>query len=288
MAKRRSGSIAVPFLITIFVGLLIVGGAAFGIYKYFGFNKEEPLTEPEPRAVNIVTAEDDHTILFILDEPEKKCSSTFMLMRSKPKEKHLTLIGIPTNTIAIVDGSQQKLQDSYERGGAPAAVNFTEQTFGIKVDRYMKFDSESLIKLCDIIGGVTYNLDADIAGFQKDGGEQFLNGKQVETLVTYSMFEGREVRRAYVASSIFAAMLNQNDGKRISDNFKNSFDIIINMISTDVTSVDFRNRQYAIRSMLENGNTIASSLILDGEVSNNDFIPSAVFLNDLREQYFQE
>ena len=288
MAKKKSGSIAVPFLVTIFIGLLIVGGAAYGIYKYFGFNKQEPLSEPEPRAVNIVSAEDNHTILFILDEPDKKCSSTFVLMRSKPKDKRMTFIGIPTNTIAIVDGSQQKIQDSYERGGAPAAVNFTEQAFGISIDRYMKFDSASFVKLCDILGGVTYTVDANIAGFQKDGGEQFLNGTQVETLVTYSMFEGREVHRAYVASSIMAAMINQNDKKRISDNFKSSFDIIINMVTTDVTSVDFRNRQNAIRSMLENSEAPATFLILDGETSNSDFIPSAVFLNDLREQYFKD
>ena len=37
--KRKAGSIAVPFLITVFVGLLIIGGIAFGLFKYFGLGR---------------------------------------------------------------------------------------------------------------------------------------------------------------------------------------------------------------------------------------------------------
>ena len=39
MARKKSGHIAVPFLITIFIGLIVVGGMAFGVYRYFGFGK---------------------------------------------------------------------------------------------------------------------------------------------------------------------------------------------------------------------------------------------------------
>ncbi|MCM1506547.1 MAG: LCP family protein [Ruminococcus flavefaciens] len=288
MAKKKSGSIAVPFLLTIFFGLLIVGGGAFGIYRYFGFGQSAPLDEPTPRAAATVSAEDNHTILLILDEPDQKCSATFVLMRSKPVEKRLLFIGIPTNTISIIDGQQEHIQNSYDRGGAQAAVNFVNQTFGITVDRYMKFDSESFRKVCDILGGVTYFVEPNIAGFKKEGGEEYLNSRQIETLVTYPMFNGREVQRAYTASSILASMVNQTDGKRVADNFKTSFDSIINMINTDVTAVDYKNRQYGIRNMLENGTSIANFIIMDGETSNDDFIPSESFLNDVRVNYFED
>lgn len=288
MAKKKSGSIAVPFLVTIFLGLLIVGGGAFWIYNYLGINKSAPLDEPTPRAAAVVTKEDDHTILLILDEPEQKCSSTFVLMRSKPLEKRVIFIGIPTNTISIIDGQQEHIQNSYERGGAQSAVNFVNQTFGITVDRYMKFDSESFRKVCDILGGVTYYVEPNIAGFKKEGGEEYLNSRQIETLVTYPMFNGREVQRAYTASSILSSMLNQTDGKRVADNFRTSFDNIINMISTDVTAVDYKNRQHAIRNMLENGTSIANFIVLDGETSNEDFIPSETFLASVRTAYFED
>lgn len=288
MAKKKSGRIAVPFLVTIFLGLLIIGGGAFWIYNYLGLNKSAPLDEPTPRAAAVVTEEDNHTVLLILDEPEQKCSSTFVLMRSKPLEKRVIFIGIPTNTISIIDGQQEHIQNSYERGGAQSAVNFVNQTFGITVDRYMKFDSESFRKVCDILGGVTYYVEPDIAGFKKEGGEEYLNSRQIETLVTYPMFNGREVQRAYTASSVLSSMLNQTDGKRVADNFRTSFDSIINMITTDVTAVDYKNRQHAIRNMLENGTSIANFIVLDGENSNDDFIPSETFLDSVRTTYFED
>ncbi len=102
------------------------------------------------------------------------------------------------------------------------------------------------------------------------------------------MFSGREVQRAYTASSILSSMVNQADGKRIADNFKTSFDSIINMVTTDITSVDYKNRQYAIRNMFENGTSIANFLILDGESSNDDFIPSETFIKVIRGTYFKD
>lgn len=288
MAKKKSGHIAVPFLLTIFFGLLIVGGGAYGIYRYFGFGQSAPLDEPTPRAAATVTAEDNHTILLILDEPEQKCTSTFVLMRSKPLEKRVIFFGIPTNTISIIDGQQEHIKNSYDRGGAQAAVNFVNQVFGITVDRYIKFTPEAFRKTCDVLGGVTYYVEPDIAGFKKSGGEEYLNSNQVETLITYPMFNGREVQRAYTASSVLSAMLNQTDGKRVADNFKASFDSIINMVTTDITAVDYKNRQYAIRNMLENGTSIANFIVIDGETSNDDFIPSENFIEDMRNAYFKE
>ena len=92
MAKKKSGSIAVPFLVTIFIGLILVGGAAYGIYRYLGFGKTEAPPEPTPRTGQSVTYDDNHTILLILDEPEQRCSSTFVLIRSIPIKKEIILI----------------------------------------------------------------------------------------------------------------------------------------------------------------------------------------------------
>ena len=83
-------------------------------------------------------------------------------------------------------------------------------------------------------------------------------------------------------------MINQTDGKRVADNFKTSFDSIINMVNTDITAVDYKNRQYAIRNMLEFGTSIADFVIMDGDTSNDDFIPSENFLNSVKTTYFKD
>lgn len=286
MAKNKNGSIAVPFLVTIFVGLLIIGGAALFIYNYFGLSNEEELSEPIPRSVSTATYEDSHTILFILDTPEERCKSTFVLMRSIPKDKKILFVGLPTNTISLIDGKQASLIDSYERGGAASAETFTESTLGIEIDRYMIFDSEAFIKLCDIIGGVSYAVNVDIAGFEDTSDEQYLNGEQIITLLTYPLFADGEVQRAYTASSLISAMINQADGARLANDFDRNFNTIINMTDSNITAVDYKEKKGAIKTMFERGTSIARFRITSGTTATNDFIIDQSFCDSLIDEYF--
>ena len=289
MAKKKSGSIAVPFLVTIFIGLIIVGGAAYGIYRYLGFGKTEAPPEPTPRTGQSVSYDDNHTILLILDEPEQRCSSTFVLMRSIPIKKEIIFIGMPTNMISLINSSQQRLKDTYDRGGANAAVDFVQSAMGITVDRYMKFDSTSFRKVCDIFGGVSYDVNVDIAGFKNDGSNQYMNASQIETFVTYSMFKGGERERSLQSAALLAAMVNQADGKRIADGFDGSFNSIINLVAdTTVTSVDYKNHKAAIKNMFQNGSSIAVSITVDGTDAGTDFIPSEGFIKSVVDSYFTD
>ena len=289
MAKRKSGSIAVPFLVTIFIGLIIVGGAAYGIYRYLGFGKTTAPPEPTPRTGQTISYADNHTILMILDEPDQRCSSTFVLMRSIPIKKEIVFIGLPTNPIYLVDGSQQGLKSSYDRGGANTAVEYVQKVFGITIDRYMKFDSTSFKKVCDIFGGVSYEVNVDIAGFKNDGSSQYMNSTQIETFVTYSMFKGGERERALQSAALLVAMVNQADGKRIADGFDGSFNSIINLVGdTTVTSVDYKNHKTAIKNMFENGSSIAVSITIDGTDAGTDFLPSDNFIKSIVENYFTD
>ncbi len=285
--KKKAGSIAIPYLITIFVAILVIGGGAYFLLRYLGIIDTEK-TLPPPPARQVVTAsyEDNHTILFILDKPEDKYSETFLLMRSIPKDKKLVFVGIPTNTIAIINDTQQSISSAYKTGGATSAVEFTEAIFGIDVERYMKLDSEAFVKICDILGGVTYPISEDIAGFNGDGSDQYLNSEQVEKLITYSLFGDGEIERAYIASSVFSAMVNQTSGMRVSDNLDTSFNTIVNMADTNITAVDYKQHKVAIKGMLERGTSIASFLILNGEKAYEDFIPDADFFEDFREKYY--
>ena len=56
----------------------IIGGIAYGIYRYFGFGQTDVPPEPTPRTGQTITYADNHTVLLILDEPEQRCSSTFL------------------------------------------------------------------------------------------------------------------------------------------------------------------------------------------------------------------
>lgn len=287
MSKKSRGHVAVPYLITIFIGLLLIGGAAVYIYNYLGLGDKDELSEPVARTAATATYADSHTMLMILYTPDAKCKSTFVLMRSIPKEKKLVFVGLPTNTIAVVNGSQARLSDTYVRGGASEAVNFVSQTLGIEIDRYMVFDEEALIKLSDIMGGVTYTVAADI-GTMKKNTEQYINGSQLIKVITCPIYTDGEVQRAYTASSVLSSMVNQADGQRIADGLDRTFTTIINLVDSDVTSVDYRNHKVGIKDMVRNGSAYARFRVADGTVSGSDFIISNSFVESFKKEYFEE
>lgn len=288
MAKRKNGQIAVPFLVTIFIGLIIIGGMAYGVYRYLGLDNKKEAAELTPAAVTEVTEADSHTVLLILDVPEKNCPPTFILMRSMPVKKQVMFIGIPSNTIYLVNDQQQSILGNYTSGGGSSASDFIASVFDIKVDRYIKFDAEAFKKICDICGGVTYPVNADIAGFKKDGSSQYINSDQIITFLTYRLFQGGEAERAFTAASVLSSMVNQADGIRLADNLDHSFETVINMVDSNVTSEDYRKRKEAIKRMLTKGKSIALSLSLDGSDSGNDFIPHSGFLETVKEEYFTD
>ncbi len=286
MSKKKSGRIAIPFLVTIFIGLIIVGGAAIFIYHYFELGKEDELKEPIARTSMSATYEDSHTILFVLDMPKEKCSSTFLLMRSVPKEKKILFVGLPANSIAVIDDRQTSLQQCYERGGVDMAKQFTEQELGIGIDRYMVFDEAAFLKLCDIAGGVTYGVEVDIPGIEMTKDDQYFTGDKILKILTYPLFEDGEEQRAYVTSSLISSMVNQADGKRLATNFDNNFNTIVNMTDTNITSVDYKDKKTGIKYMLSNGSTIARFRVITGTSSTGYFVIDRSFGDEIKKEYF--
>ena len=171
-------------------------------------------------------------------------------MRSVPKEKKLLLTGIPSNTITIFNEKQASLKEVYENSGINSALDFVQQVSGVEVEKYMIFNNDSFLKLSDIMGGVSYGVTVDIAGFQDTDKEQYLNGKQTISLLTYPMFSGGEVERASMCASVISAMINQADGPNLAKGLERNFNTLINMVESNISSGDFKERQYAVKFML--------------------------------------
>ena len=206
MKKKRSGSIAIPFLLTFLISLIIIGGITMIIYDKIDSDNSSLLTMNNE--AGSLSDSDSHTILFVLDlsdstdvpdEGSDSSSSeessddeetydwevseeeeeeiypkqyTFMLMRSMPVHKQMVFIGLPENMIA---GEQNKtISEIYKSGGAAEVKAAAEFSLEIPVDRYMVFESESFQKLCNIMGGVNFALPGKIEGFSQTDGLQYL------------------------------------------------------------------------------------------------------------------
>ena len=288
MATRKKGSIAIPFLVTFLIGLLLIGGFVFYLYNRLGVNKEDEIEEMNATEFHSATYADSHTILFVLDVPEQKCSSTFIVMRSVPKEKKILLTGIPSNTIEIINDKQENLGELYRNSGISAAENFIETISGIEIDRYMIFNEEAFLKLSDIMGGVSYAVTADIAGFQDTDKEQYLNGTQTLALITYPLFSGGEFERTSMAASVLSAMVNQSDTADIAKGFERSFNTLINLTESNITAADYKGLSSPIDFMLSYGSAISHFSMVEGIADTDFFVLDQFYSDDMINEYFTD
>lgn len=286
MKKKKTGSVAIPFLITLLISLVIIGGAAMIIYDKI--DDDESSLISMVNEVGTLSENDNHTIMFILDmsdsidsdsgnyddydedydeddeddedentdEENDKSSKeysyqpyTFMVMRSEPVDKKLTFMGIPSNM--LIGESNKMAQDIFIDNGSSALVSSVEYTLGINIDRYMTFDTESFKKVCNILGGVTFAVPKGVKDISASDGEQYLSAEQIEAIISCGSYSGGEMQRISTVSSLVTAMLNQTNGERIAGNLDNSFNSIINMTKSDISAIDYNEKKYAIKFMLK-------------------------------------
>lgn len=248
--KKNTGSIAIPFLITLLVSLLIIGGIIFFLFGGFssGGDSLKPL-EPE---ITLISEEDQFNLFCVLDTEESDKPVCYMVFRFNPVAKRNTCIALPANLAVSNNGATTKLDNVYHMSGVAAARDAAGAALKMTLDRYMVFDSAAFQKLCSILGGVECVVDEKIVGLQESDKMQYLGGSQIELYLTYPDFTGGEAQRMVVIDSTIAEMLNQTDGSRVSEALDRSFSTIINLVKdSDVTAQDYKNRKHAMKYMLE-------------------------------------
>lgn len=288
LKKKKAGRVAIPFLISLLVSLVVIGGAALFIYEKIDDNDSS--LSSMVNQVGTLSAEENHTILFVVDmsdtistesddyydeeddeyydedyddeyydedgaeeEEDKKTNLkqpyTFMLMRSEPVNKKILFMGIPSNM--LLGEENRQAQDIYVDNGTAALVKSMEFSWGIKIDRHLTMDTEGFKKVCNILGGVTFAVPKDVETVQQTDSEQYLSAEQIVEIVSSGNYSGGELQRISTVSSLVTSMTNQASGERIAGNLDNIFETVINMSDSDISAADYNDRKYAIKFMLK-------------------------------------
>ena len=97
--KQKLGSTAIPFLLTVLISLIVIGGTAL-----FIFERIEKDDSSEPESVDKIeyftpTAEDSSTLMLILDLEDGVSPITFMVLRIDPEMRRYVCIPIASTTI---------------------------------------------------------------------------------------------------------------------------------------------------------------------------------------------
>ena len=272
--KKKTGHVAIPFLIALLLGIVGIGGVAMFVFKKLNANNGPEIKEMAT-SVTKPTAEDNMSLLFVLDEKDNSSLAnatqlTFVVVRVLPAEKKMVFLSFPENMLAVVDGRNDTLANFYRNSGIQATKAAIEDQAGIAVDRYMILDSEAFQKICNIYGGVYYAVPTGTIGFVESKDPQYLGPPQIEKLITYSIYEQGEIQRTAITSDVLAEMINLTDKERIVASMDSNFRALVNKcVDTDITSVDYSNEKNAIKYMYNYGNTIASFRMVTGQMGEN-------------------
>ena len=109
-------------------------------------------------------------------------SDTMIMMTIDNNHKKLKLTSFQRDTFVYIPGyGYDKLNASYNYGGAKLSIQTIEANFGIKVDRYAVVDFDSFKKIIDTLGGIDMEVTQDEIDYIN---YQMYKNKQADTRTT--------------------------------------------------------------------------------------------------------
>ena len=283
MAKQKKGHVAIPFLLAFLLGIVGIGGIAMYLFNQLSAKED---IRSIPSSVVKPTEADNMTLMFVLDEASDASPLTFMAVRVMPAEKKMILVSIPSNMLAIVDGRQDTVSSFYKTNGIQGAMNAIQNEAGIYADRYIILNSESFQKICNIFAGVNYQIPLGTQGFADNEEVQYLGPSQIEKLITNPFFENGESERSAVVSDVISEMINQTDYDRIVASMDSNFRTLINMMNTDISSIDYSNEKSALKYMYTYGSRICTFRLATGRTSADGmFVLDSDFQESISEYF---
>lgn len=246
--KKRKG--LKIFLIVLLV--LVAGIVAYGYSIYHNLSKaanavHSPIDRnPEvkrPSDLELSKKEPFSVLMLGVDERagDKGRSDTMIVLTINPKLKSMDMLSIPRDTrVEIVgNGTVEKINHAYARGGVEMSMNTVEKFLDIPIDYYVKMNMEGFKEIVDAVGGVNVNNDLDFSleGNHFPKGELSLNGKEALAYARMRKEDargdfGRQMRQRQVIQGVI------NKGANISALWK--YDDVLKALSKNVeTNISF-------------------------------------------------
>lgn len=299
MAKKGT-KIALTYLITILVTLLIIGGIGFLLLRDIMEPEEEKdssinleqLTQLEEY---VPSAANDKTTLIIYDSEKRMNGCSFMVVRMIASERYMVIMPIPSDTYANADGTENSIYEFYRLGGTADAVKAAEAATGVKMDYYLKLNDESFYTLVDIFGGVDFNIPYNLVYTNPDTGEEtifsegemYLDSRLLRKVITYPQYNSGEEYRAKMTGVAVNDLINRNVSQGFSSHIDDYFSIVINsQIETNFTAYDYEEQSKAIKYIADNDENICRLVTVTGAYNENSlFVLDENFLKSLTERF---
>lgn len=283
MAKK-SAKVAVTYIVTILITLIITGGICWYILDSMLFSEKKK----EDNGINLdkmvssqeyeASDADNRTVLLILDAEKRESGSCFLIARFLAAEEQVVFLPLPSNTKAENGGTEDTLYNFYRNGGSAAAVKAVESCTGVKIDKYIKFTKDSFETIVDIFGGVDFDVPYNLVYDNPDTGEEtilregrtFLDSTLLRKVLTYPNYNSGEEYRAKCLGIAVTDMVNAVSGDVFANHLDDYFTVVINSdIETDITSYDYNEISNAMKYVIRNSDRLAMFVPSSGTSDEN-------------------
>lgn len=171
-------------------------------------------------------------------------TDTIILARVDPRNKKVTLISIPRDTmIDMGSHGTQKINAAYSFGGAAYATEVVSEFAGVSISHYAEIDMDGFADIVDAIGGVTVNLpvavkDPKYTGLDLPAGKQKLDGKTAALLGrarhAYDSYGGGDFYRAANQRMLIGAVIKKVMGSG-AGTIVSTVNTLAGYVTTDMT-----------------------------------------------------
>ncbi|MGE7622920.1 LCP family protein [Viridibacillus sp. NPDC096237] len=228
--KQKKYQIVLSIVLLMGLG---VGGYAFSIYKSFNSaldNMHHPIDKTEKRENDISMQKQDPFSVLMLGVDERANDSgrsdTMIVLTVNPKEKSVKMLSIPrdTKTEIVGNGTVEKINHAYARGGAEMSIATVEHFLDMPIDYYVKVNMEGFKDIINTLNGVTVVNDMDLTykKYHFPKGEIELNGQEA-LIFSRIRYEdprgdfGRQIRQKQLIQAILDKGTNLSSLLKIDD-----------------------------------------------------------------------
>lgn len=267
--KKKSGSIAIPFLVTMLVTMFLVGGAA--LFFYMDQAREDTVLKPMNPDGTLISESDKRTILCVLDPSGTDGEAVYALIRFNPVQKKTVCVSLPNTMLLHVDGKTVTTNIAYSNGGVSALKKALAAELGITIDYHLVFDEAGFERFYDILGGAEVTIPTEIEGLPEANTMQYLNGTQFFTLMTFD-YNGDETQRCIINSFLITQLLNQAENARILETIDTTATNLVDMASTDISALVYQEHKHAVKFILRFAPVSAVSIVPSVERSGEGYL----------------
>ena len=277
MKKKKRKSKVIKKILFLILILLIVcaaffgykthvnGGGIQGLLATLVGNDKETLEELDPI---------QFLLLGVSTDLGGKITDTIMVATYNPKNQTASLLSIPRDTYTGKDHSQgspgEKINALYTKGIDKILAKVNELT-GLDLKYYMVVDNEALIKLVDVIGGVEFDVPANMnyhddtqgLSIELSKGVQVLDGDHAEQLLRFrknddgtgypAEYGSDDIGRMKTQRNFIMATAKQTLQAKNIFKIKDIIDIIYEYVDTNISISNIKSYvPYAINFNVDN------------------------------------